>query len=296
MRISISYYYYRGGTAAGPALSSFLSHHHVISYPRMYYLGVLSLCYLKKLRATNESAANAKIQTLLSACRIPNLPIANAVTAVSNTEPDSFNIPEGNNNIQNTLYGIAWMPQNLFIGPAGKIRSDDPSQNNDKLPPGMPDAQKRNINQIIAGLNQYSHSNIPHVCGAGGQRNAVAFDNESDFNKLVELFFDNIGGTFGCYDSKISDWLIGVNSSSRINYYNILFSTSARAAQEAENLRQKRTLVAGKFAVKSSSIKNIDSKKCFKALSKDADYVYGSLNNLDQECRDQQSRCIQSFL
>ncbi|MBD5470809.1 MAG: hypothetical protein HDR19_06800 [Lachnospiraceae bacterium] len=296
MRVSISYYYYRGGTAAGPALSNFLSHHHVISYPRMYYLGVLSLCYLKKLKTTNESAANAKMQTLLNACRIPNLPVANAVNAVSNTEPDRFNIPEGNNNIQNTLYGIAWMPQNLFIGPAGKIRLDDPSQNNDKLPIGMPNAQKRNINQIITGLNLYSHSNIPHVCGAGGQTNAVAFDNEADFNRLVELFFDNIGGTCGCYDSKISDWLIGVNNNSRINYYNILFSTSARAAQEAENLRQKRTLVTGKFAVKSNSIKNIDSKKCFKALSKDADYVYGSLNNLEQECRDQQSRCIQSFL
>lgn len=257
----------------------------------MYYLGVLSLCYLKKLKAADESAANTKMQILFDACQCPGLSIANAVNAVINIAPGSFSIPEGNNDIQPTLYKIAWMPQNLFIGPAGKIRSDDPSQNNDKLPIGMPNAQKTNINQIIAGLNQYSHSNIPHVSGTGGQRNAVAFDNEADFNKLMDIFFHNISGHINCYDSKISDWLISVDN--RHNY-NILFYTGRQS--EALTSEYQRQLVSGKFTVKKASHRNVIDDKTFKVLSKDIDSVYGIINNLDEACRQHQNDRIQDYL
>lgn len=301
MRISVSYYYYRGGSAAGPALSSSLSHHHVISYPRMYYLGVLSLCYLKRLRATGKNAANAKMRILSDACRISVSTILDAVNAVINTDPGIFSIPEGNNDIRNTLCRIAWMPGNLFIGPASGIRADDPSQNNDKLPVGMPNTQKTMLNQIIVGLNQYSHSYIPHVSGAGGQRNAVAFDNAANFNKLMEIFFNNISGTLNCYDSKISDWLIAVNNNRRnshnnYNYYNILFYTGGRAQSLISTYRNQRQLVAGKFAVKETSHRNVIADKNFKVLSKDADYVYGIVNNLDDAYREHQNDRIQDYL
>lgn len=71
MPISIRYVYNRIGTAAGPPLSALLSHHHVISYPYMYYLGVVTLCYLNKLENVSRGSAQPKIEQLNGACQNP---------------------------------------------------------------------------------------------------------------------------------------------------------------------------------------------------------------------------------
>lgn len=298
MRISIHYLYNRRGSAAGVALSSHLSHHHVISYPRMYYLGVLSLCYLKSIGAANPAAMAAKVWTLSDACHFPAVSITNAVNAVISDGAGNYRLPEDNNDIQSALCRIAWMPMNLFIGPSSTIRIDDPSQNNDKLPERMPQRQKDALNQIISALNLYSHSNIPNT---SEERGFVGFDNEAAFNQLMDIFFRNINGEITCYDSKISDWLIAStasanSSSSRYQYYPILFYGGARAEALLSNYRNKRQLLSGKFAVKERNNQQIVTGKNFKVLATEAEDVLGIVNNLDEAYRRDADKVIRDFL
>ncbi len=299
MQISIGYQYNRGGAAAGPALSPLLSHHHVISYPRMYYLGVLALCYLKRLGTTNQELAETNVAKLYDVCGpLPFGSIENAITAVLSTDPGKYSIPENNNNLQSVLYRIAWMPMNLFIGPSSAIRIDDPSQNNDKLPEKMPKPQKKALNQIISGLCQYSHSHIPNGSGARG---SVRFDNEADFNRLMNIFFGNIDGRLNCYDSKISDWLIAStaranSSSSQYYYYRILFYNGKKAESLISGYRNQRQLFCGKFAVKEASDKQIVDGKNFKILAKGPEYMSGIVNNLEDAYYRNEDKAIQGYL
>ncbi len=300
MKISIHYQYNRGGSAPGPALKPSLSHHHVISYPRMYYMGVLALCYLKHLDTTNQALAGTYEDKLYDVCK--NLPagsIRNAIAGVLSTDSGQYHIPENNNNLQLVLYNIAWMPMNLFIGPSSKIRIDDPSQNTDKLPENMPQRQKSALSPIISGIGQYSRSYIPNGSGARG---TVCFDNEADFNQLMNIFFGKIDGSINCYDSKISDWLIAsdgsANSSSgRYNYYSISFyrGDPAKTKRLISRYMDQRQLCWGKFAVKEASSRIVDGKK-FKILEKGSEYMSGIVNKLDSEDRRDQNQAIQGYL
>ncbi len=300
MKISIKYYYNRGGSAPGPALKPSLSHHHVISYPRMYYLGVLALCYLKRLDTTNQASIETYEDKLYDVCK--NLPagsIRNAIARVLSDGLGHYDIPEDRNNLLPVLYNIAWMPMNLFIGPSSKIRIDDPSQNYDKLPKKMPERQKSALSNIISGIGQYSRSYIPNGSGARG---TVCFDNEADFNQLMDIFFEKIDGSINCYDSKISDWLIAsdgsANSSSgRYNYYPISFyrGDPAKTKRLISRYMDQRQLCWGKFAVREASSRIVDGRK-FKILEKGSEYMSGIVNTLDPEDFRNQDQAIQGYL
>ncbi len=299
MKISIEYYYNRGGNAPGPALTPYLSHHHVISYPRMYYLGVLALCYLKRMGTKNKTLVEAKEKKLSMACNLAVSSIRNAIAEILPGDPGQYKISEDRNNLLSVLYNIAWMPMNLFIGPSSKIRIDDPSQNYDKLPEKMPPQQKSALSAIISGISEHSRSYIPNVSGACG---TVCFDNEAYFNELVNIFFNNINGTIKCYDSKISDWLIASDGSAnsspgRYNYYRISFyrGDPARVGRLISRYRNQRQLCYGKFAVREASSRIVDGRK-FKILEKGSEYMSGIVNTLDPEDFRDQDQAIQGYL
>lgn len=257
MEISISYYYHRGEKNRND-LSPSISRHHVISYPRMYYLGVLALCYLK----SQPEIVSEKVKLLKDVCGNQNLNIEEALKHVNNCVEGKFSIPSDVPIVQEVLNEIAWMPMNLFTGPSGNFRIDDPSQRNESLPEKMSDEQKGALKKIIGGLKEYSHSFIPHIEGEGGSTKSVHFDNENQFNDLAKLFLENIKSDkpLSCYDSELSDWRIGTKyckgedgcyyCGRKINYYEFYFANQNQKTEEILcEKRNNRLLLFGKFAL-----------------------------------------------
>ena len=289
MPISIRYVYNRIGTAAGPPLSALLSHHHVISYPYMYYLGVAALCYFKKMEVDSPGSAQPMIEKLNRACQKTGLNFTAALNGIVYDGIRLFRLPEDNTDIRNALAAIAWMPMNLFIGPCCNLRCDDPSQGMEKLPEGMPYNQKIALNNIITAIRHYNSSAIPHTAGAGGATNSVTFERDTDFSNLMKVFFENISGNIRCYDSKISDWLIAYNS----KYYKIFFYTGKNAEQLSDEYSHKKLLFEGKFLVKNEPKTRPEDNQTFKVIVKNTEKILGIITPSSD---DQQSHTIKDYL
>lgn len=69
---------------------------------------------------------------------------------------------------------------NLFTGSSAKFRMDDPAQKNDKIPLSMQGERRRKID-------------------------------ENMFEQLMSDFFCSLDENAGCYESKISDWFVGIS-------------------------------------------------------------------------------------
>lgn len=103
----------------------------------MYYLGVAALCYFKKMEVDSPGSAQPMIEKLNRACQKTGLNFTAALNGIVYDGIRLFRLPEDNTDIRNALAAIAWMPMNLFIGPCGKLRCDDPSQGMENAPEGM---------------------------------------------------------------------------------------------------------------------------------------------------------------
>lgn len=164
MDISITYTYQRGGNANDRRVYHNISHHHVISYPRMYELGALALCYLDRLER-NDIDINARVELLAGINSLTTARVMSAVHAVILLEDTGriiYHLPSYRSEIHACLSEIAWLPMNLFTGPKGDFRSDDPSQRYDSFPPNMPRKQRDAIQNIINGILKYCTSRIPN--------------------------------------------------------------------------------------------------------------------------------------
>lgn len=289
VEISIEYYYQRGEKSSDN-LSNLISRHHVISYPKMYYLGILALCYLKKRQEENKSIVYQE-NLLKGICRNTNININNALKYIISYEEGKFSIPRENAIIQNVINELAWLPINLFTGPSAKIRIDDPSQNNETFPQKMPKKQKTALQNIIDALKNYSHSYIPNSSGDGGSTKCVHFDKDSEFNNLVNIYFNNIKDNIQCYDSKISDWRVATKyykngdiykCGNKDNYYKYFFAQkSNRSEISLENAEKNRTLLCGDFILFNSNCRECADKKVFKIMKKNEKGLIGIIVNED---------------
>lgn len=295
MRISISYYYERGGNAAGGLASNRLSHHHVIAYPYMYYLGVISLCYLRHLRDAGDASYESSKQKLFDACHAPNLNLDMAVDRIVCTLDRGvkhFSLSRGAQ-IDEVLTKVAWMPMNLFTGPCGEIRADDPGQGYDTMPEGMRRNQKEKLEGIISAIKTYNHSSIPHEQGAGGSTQSISFNNDTYLSKFAEEFLSCFDSRMGCYNASVSDWLIESNK----KYYRVLvYKGKPERALTAGNPKGKE-LISGKFVVKKEH-QNV-SREIFKLLEiqMDRGEVYGILiNDAENEYERQANERIEDKL
>lgn len=296
MRISISYYYERGGTAAGEVASNRLSHHHVIAYPYMYYLGVISLCYLRHLKDEKDASYKSSIQKLLEACHAPNLNLESLDSAVkkivctSKSGKKNFSLSRGAQ-IDEVLTKVAWMPMNLFTGPCGQIRAEDPGQGYDTMPVGMRSKQKEKLESIISAIKTYNHSSIPHEQGAGGSTQSISFNNVTYFSKLANEFLSCLDSRMGCYDSSVSDWLIESNK----KYYKVLVYKGKPERAFTDGNRKEKDTINGQFVVKKEH-QNV-SRQIFKLLGIGKEEVYGILiDNAENEYEHQANERIKDKL
>lgn len=285
MKISICYYYQRGNKS-GDGLTENICRHHVISYPRMFYLGVLALCYLKKCQRTNEGAVYRLGELLKTATGNHSINVNKALGEIIYDDRGNFHlgprvtsrsgenfVREQNEELYKTIGEIAWLPMNTFSGPVESLRGDDPSQRNEIFPYGMPEAQKQALRNIMNQLDCDSHSFIPHEEGQGGITQCVRFENEAQFDRLATVFFNEISRSWRRYESKISDWLVAstfyrVDNRSYFNtsneYYHFFFNKSRRGE---ECLTKKSRVVFGDFVLKGESLRRCHDDKALKILS-----------------------------
>ena len=121
----------------GDTLGAHLSRHHVVCYPHMYAFGVILLAYFQLLGDALDS--DAKYQKFLryygrwSATN--DSAVHNIVRACKNGQRDVLNYYD--DKCRNFFKEVAWTESNLFIGPSGTLRADDPGQGIDTVPVSM---------------------------------------------------------------------------------------------------------------------------------------------------------------
>lgn len=292
MKISISYEYNRGGackTSAGRRgpLPAHMSHHHIIAYPRMYFLGVLSLVYLKKQNNMQQ------VKFLERVAKIDNNVISSCLKSVEKNK-SLWSVPTHDNAVNESLYRIAWMPMNLFIGPSAKFRLDDPDQGNDEMPISMRENRRKNIERIEDGLRKYVKQEIPLNSGTS---ECITFNNEKHFDDLMKIFFGNINDSFDCYDSKVSDWYIEVienrkSSKGRVDKYYI----SKNASLPEKNTNKKNILSAKFGLIGEENKKVLVPGKRFGILSKGDTSVNGVIKSEDGTYDTELNRNIRDVL
>ncbi len=323
MKISICYYY-RRKKKSGDGLPERICRHHIISYPRMFYLGVLALCYLKKLKVSNAGGVDKMWAQLDCAIGKSGINISEVLDEIIYDGKGKFHLGEcvtkkGNGDIvkeQNVelykaLNEIAWLPMNTFSGPKENLRLDDPSQKNDGFPCGMPEAQKQALNSIIRALNHYSHSFIPHEEGDGGMTQSVHFDDELPFNRLAEEFFKSINGNWRRYESKISDWRVAANYCregsnyryhNKQNFYRFYFYMGKQREERLNTETCCGRIIAGDFVLMNDKIRECTDNKILKILSvkretraNERTRIQGILVNRDASWESFQNRLIKDF-
>lgn len=121
-------------------LDSRLSRHHIIAFPYMYALGVIVVAYLYRYRMERDSRIR-EIEDFYKYYYGNETPNGTDLWRVLQEN----HICHGDRNRLNFTQGncvavfnrLAWTPENIFLGPAGKFREDDPGQECEQIPLSM---------------------------------------------------------------------------------------------------------------------------------------------------------------
>lgn len=132
LKISYSYYRYDG---AAPGGNGFCSNHHILPYHLMYLIGIICVALAKK---KEESDKYSYYDKLLAQIKVDE--------KVAYQFPKNETRRDANGQIVNTnLYlgdvvgVLSWNQYNIFKGPRGLSRMDDPSQLGETVkPPSFP--------------------------------------------------------------------------------------------------------------------------------------------------------------
>lgn len=189
MDITIKYRYERTGNypGAGKALSADLARHHILSYPFMRSFAVVTFWYIAT-HGSNSIAKQAKE-------KLDNFYRVRKVGGWFKTcEP--FNnqsyLEDQVNKASSFLSWICWAESNLFIGPAGRYRLDDPSQRMDKFPLYMDDRVKIGATRVKEAWVAICNSSVVGEEGAEITLNIKSDKLPNLLPNFVEAFVDYI--------------------------------------------------------------------------------------------------------
>ena len=107
------------------------------------------------------------------------------------------------------LNWICWAQPNLFIGPSGIYREDDPSQKMEEFPIHMNPKQKELATKVKAGWSSVSSSRI---VGEAGQMINISVNvdclDDKKRNTFIPAFLDYITASREVYKTRFDDWVI----------------------------------------------------------------------------------------
>lgn len=224
----IEYDYKRNNYVGGGKVydSDNISRHHIVSYPHMFEFGTILLAYFQILGdgllgdlyfkrfleyyGVHSSTNLSTIQTILKEQR--------------SGLRDAFNYCE--KNCRNFFMTVAWTDANLFTGPAGKLRADDPGQSVDGVPSSL------TLNSFETALINIRMSGIIKGKPAlsKGERGSINLE-ERKIAEIAREYIRNLPNITCPYETRVSDWLavpLEANRSRQYDCYDIFFSTNPK--------------------------------------------------------------------
>lgn len=183
MNITIEYLYRRMGgfPNKNETLSENLARHHILSYPFMLSFSVATFWYI----ATCEPGTI--IEKLESFYR-PRLGGEYVWRKACMDFKAKLIAGDSVDDAMSFMSWLCWAESNLFIGPAGRYRLDDPSQTMDKFPLYMDDRVKHKANEVKAVWDKICKSS---VVGEEGAKITLKIKGDRLPN-FVEAFVDYI--------------------------------------------------------------------------------------------------------
>jgi hypothetical protein len=182
---------------------------------------------------------------------------------------------------------FAWLPWNLFIGPAGKFRFEDPSQGVEKnLPLKMPNRDEiENLNRCFKSLGAaYLSDSAGDICPVTLDENKLENFARSAARFLSALKQNNLTP----YDSLVEDWVLAENSSSK-DKYGVFFPENPDAIKDK---REDINIKSYKFGVKTE---RKDLPNVVRLISKSSELCRGRIVSTGPEHRKQGEKPISGF-
>lgn len=261
--MNITYRYERTGNypGNGKALGAELARHHILSYPFMRSFAVVTFWYM----ATHESdsiAAKAKN-------KLDDFYQARGVGIGVNGWFNTCKLFKNKSNLElevekasGFLNWICWAESNLFIGPAGKHRLDDPSQKMDQFPLNMDKAVKHKATEVKKAWDKICASRL---VGEKDQMISLSI-NDKELPNFVEIFVEYIclSKPKCIYESKYKDWA-AYPTTGKSKPHQFWLNLS----QPNNDIKDKRY----KFALRDEAAKANEPWVCIKKF--DADTVMG---------------------
>ena len=224
---NITYRYERpaGGYPVPGALAQGLSRHHMFSYPFMLTYAVVVLHYLALNR--NEKALG-KLDKFYRDRGIGGIPFH-----IGNFRNNALEVSVNAN--MGSLVWICWAEPNLFIGPSGVLRDDDPSQRREPFPLSLPARQKL-LAEAVA--KKWAAMSSSRIVGKEGDEISVAFD-ERKLPEFADCFLDYIGyvgkgGAQSIHRTTFGDWVVVDNEAKPGKVFQFVMKIGNNEADQQE--------------------------------------------------------------
>lgn len=200
-KIKITYTYGRYGAGPGVGGNAACSNHHVLPYYVLEYVGLLWVAYAK-----DHPADTASLNALVGQATVTNM--NNAMTG---SQGDYF-VAEGAPAFQAFTGAFAWLPDNLFTGPAAPYRVADPSQ---RVEPEKPASfPPKRWNALAALWESVKSVHPPHTTG---ERRGVEVT-DAKAKEIVEAAQRSFRPGATVYSTLVSDWSAVPNKHSNSQY------------------------------------------------------------------------------
>lgn len=278
MDIGFTIQYNRIGNYPGPGLvGPNAARHHIISYPFMQVYAVVAAWYccmeegrslfndydrFFQARGINWNA----LQTQLAGKTSVDLEITQ-------------NLPHSG-----IINWVCWAESNLFIGPAGCFRKDDPSQRVDKLPLSMDAGQKALAERVVQAWNEVAN---PAVTGEANQfiRFTIKNTGNGKLRNFVEAFLKYINHTRVIHVTRYDDWTVVPVDGGRELDYSFWINPTASLRNRAGKLFPTMDC---RFRLRDSKADGSEPVVCVRDYNHKKQYVVGLLKDRsgmsEQDC------------
>jgi hypothetical protein len=180
------------------ALSGHLARHHIISYPFMAVYAVVAMWYCSLHQDVWKEYCKFFSRQMLS---------LDATIKYFNDLIDKSNIfidlTAAKNVYVASLRRVCWAESNLFIGPAGAYRTDDPSQCKEKYPLSMDEKQ---VKKADAVWKKWSTISSARITGEDNQFITFSLEDDEKLADFVSAFLEYINYTQDIHVTRYDDW------------------------------------------------------------------------------------------
>lgn len=206
-----------------------LTRHHTIAYPHMYEFGVIILTYFQLLRDhLDKDPCFLRFQDYYRGQNAVNVRMIHTILSEHTGElHDEVNYRE--NKCRNFFMTVAWTKANLFTGPAGKLRRNDPGQGVDQVP------LSSDASAFIRKLKELRASGIEGQIPVNQGDNGWINLREDKIYKIAREFIRALPSTACLFETKVRDWRAVLYGNGFANQaydtYDIYFSNNPKNVQ-----------------------------------------------------------------